>query len=311
MNSPIKLVPVLILCVFTGLAFWLAAHWLAHAQSQESSKSQAAQFNPYPELDEKARAVKGADEKAIRELADAVFLVVTGDNVPSLFVSPYKEKLVRAEINYRSGQKAGIPEANIVRVIDELARTFDAPEYARTDEEEVRETRLSISFWVPHFIVHQAAGTGAESSTEPPYTVNSVMSPLEALFVTRFLIMQKEDNSSSQVTSTERAEIKARVNKLDEKGFQLTWQERGQVRMALIEQMLFPEKPQLTAEELATRVLQQRTEQTKQARAVLMERTSSARDAEMQEVFRRASKMKVSDGIALANRSLELLGIVN
>src|SRR4051812_39059696 len=103
MNRPIKIIPVLILVAFTGLGFWLAAHWLAHAQSQESSKSQAGQINPYAQLDEKASAVKGADEKAIRQLTDAVFELITGDNVPTLFINPYKERLVRAEINYRSG----------------------------------------------------------------------------------------------------------------------------------------------------------------------------------------------------------------
>jgi hypothetical protein len=122
--------------------------------------------------------------------------------------------------------------------------------------------------------------------------------------------MQKESNPWSQTTLAERAETKAQVKKLEEKGFQLTWQERGQVRSALIDQLLYPEKPQLTAEELATRVLQQRTEQP-QPRAFLIGRPSSARDAEMQEVFRRASKMKFNDGIALANRSLDLLGIDN
>jgi hypothetical protein len=307
MNRPTTLIPVFVVVVFAGFAFWLAAHWIARAQSKES-KSQATQIEPYAQLDEKASAVKGADEKAIRELSDAVFQLVTGDQDPSLFVSPYKERLVRAEINYRSGQTAGIPEANVVRVIDELARTFDAPEYARTDEDEVRETRLSLSSGMPHFIPHQSTGTGAVSSTEPPYTINSVMSPLEALYVMRFLIMQKEINPWSQTTPAERTEVKARVNQLGEKGFQLNLRQRGEVRTALIEQKLYPERPQLTAEELATRLQQQKAEQS---RFVLMSRPSSARDAEMQEVFRRASKMKLTDAIVLVNKSLDLLGIEN
>jgi len=308
MNGPIRITSLLIFFAFTGLSIWSTAHWLAHAQSQDGKKTEAVRIDPYAQLDEKASAVKGADEQAIRQLADAVFLLIVGDQIPSLFVSPYKERFVRAEINYRSGQKAGIPEANIVRVIDELARTLNAPEYARTDEEEVRDTRLAVSLWMPHFIVHQAAGTGEGSSTEQPYTLNPVMSPLEALYVTHFLIMQKQINQSSQITSAERAELKARVKRLEEEGFRLTQPERGEVMRALIEQKLDPEKPQVTAEDLAKRAQQQRTERTG---AFLSFRRSTARDQEMQEVFRRAQRMKVGDAIALANRSLELLGVDN
>jgi hypothetical protein len=166
MNRPIRTTSIFVLFAVACPSIWSAAHWLAHAQSQDGKKSEAGRIDPYAQLDEKASAVKGADEQAIRQLADAVFLLVVGDQIPSLFVSPYKERFVHAEINYRSGQKAGIPEANIVRVIDELARTLDAPEYARTDEEEVRDTRLAVSLWTPHFIVHQAAGTGEGSSLD-------------------------------------------------------------------------------------------------------------------------------------------------
>jgi len=265
---------------------------------------------PYARVNEKADAVKGADETAIRELADAVLVLTIGDGVPSVFVSPYKERLIRAELNYRTGQKDGIPEANIVRVIDELVRELSAPEYAKTDEDQVYDTRLAISSLMPHFIVQRPLRSGEESSTGAPYTVDPTMSPLEAVYVTRFLIMQKEISESSLITPTERAELKARINKLTDSGFQLTWRERNAVMAALVGQRLHTETPQLTLEELATRARQQIAEQTQyQARAFLSAGPSSSRYKEMQEVFRRAYTMKVSDAVALTNRSLALLGI--
>lgn len=307
MNKRLKVISIIFLSAFGSLSLWLTAHWLVRGQSPQNTPSYLPQ--PYARVNEKAAAVRGADEGAIRELADAVLLLTIGDSLPSVFVSPYKERLVRAELNYRSGQKGGIREANIVRVIDELVRELSAPEYAKTDEDQVHDIRLAISALMPHFIVHQRLASG-EESTEAPYTVGPTMSPLEAVYVTRFLIMQKEINESSLITPTERAETKATIKKLTDSGFHLTWRERNALMTALIVQKLHTEKPQLTVEELAARARQQVAEQSKsQARAFLSAGPSSPRYKEMQEVFRRAYTMKVSDAVALTNRSLALLGI--
>ncbi len=310
MNKRLKIISIFCLFAFGSLSIWLAGDWLVRGQSQRNTGGPLPLPEPYARVDKRASAVRGANEEAIRELADAVLLLVIGDTVPDVLVNPYKERLVRAEINYRGGQKAGIPEVNIVRVVDELVRKLNAPEYARTDEDEVHDTRLAISYLMPHFIVHQPFRSGEESFTETPNTVDPSMSPLEAVYVTRFLIMQKEINESSQITPTERAEMKAAIKKLADAGFQLTWRERGAVMAALIDQKLHTEKHQLTAEELAARARQDTAERTKnQARVFLSAGPSSSRYKEMQKVFRRAYTMNVSDALALTNRSFELLGI--
>jgi hypothetical protein len=308
MNRRLKVISIISLSVFGSLTIWLTTHWLVRGQSRQNTPSYLPQ--PYARINEKAGAVKGADETAIRELADAVLLLTIGDRVPRVFVSPYKERLIRAELNYRRGQKEGIPEANTVRVIDELVQELSAPEYAKTDEDQVHDTRLAISSLMPHFIVQQPLRSEEESSKEAPYTVDPTMSPLEAVYVTRFLIMQKETNESSLITPTERAELKATIKKLTDSGFQLTWLERNAVMAALIGQKLHTETPQLTVEELATRARHQTAEQPKnQTRVFLSAGPSSSRYKEMQEVFHRAYTMKVSDAVLLTNRSFELLGI--
>jgi hypothetical protein len=79
---------------------------------------------------------------------------------------------------------------------------------------------------------------------------------------------------------------------------------------ALIEQKLHPDKPQLTAEELATSAQQQSAERAKnQARTYLSGLPYSQRSEEMRAVFHRAYTMKVGDALALTNKALELLGI--
>lgn len=308
MNKRLKVISIISLSVFGSLTIWLTTHWLVRGQSRQNTPSYLPQ--PYARVNEKAGAVKGADERAIRELADAVLLLTIGDSVPSEFVRPYKERLIRAELNYRRGQREGIPEASIVRVIDELARELSAPEYAKTDEDQVHDTRLAISSLMPQFIVQQPLRPGEESSTGAPYTVDPTMSPLEAVYVTRFLIMQKEINESYLITPTERAELKGTIKKVIDSGFQLTWREHNAVMAALIGQKVHTERPQLTVEELATQARQQIAEQTKnEARAFLSAGPSSSRYKEMQEVFHRAYTMKVSDAVVLTNRSFELLGI--
>lgn len=307
MNKRLKVILFFFVSAFGGLTMWLTTNWLVRGQSQENTPVQMPQ--PYALVDEKARAVKSADERAIRELADAVLQLMIADRVPSVLVQPYKEQIVRAEINYRSGLKQGVPEANIVRVIEELARKLSAPDYARTDELEVRDTRLALSYMMPHFIVHQPLPAGEESSMAMPFTINPTMSPLEAVYVTRFLIMQKEINESSLLTPTERAEIRAEIEKLRGAGILLTRRQRGAVMSALIDQKLNPEKPQQTAEELAARARQVPEQTNIEYRAVLSAGPSSPRYKEMQDVVHRAYTMKVSDAVVLANRSLELLGI--
>ena len=235
MNKGVRiLVSIVLLLTISGLFFWLTR--LAYGRLQETKNKGVPLPTPYAQVDEKAAALEGADEKPIRELADAVVVWAIGDNLPSVLVSPFKERLIQAEINYRSGRKAGIPEGNIVRVIDELAQTLNAPDYARTDEDEVRDTRLVISYMMPHFIIQQRLAAGEESTDGLPYTLNPTMSPLEAAYVARFLIMQKEINESSQITRAERAEVKLNVKKLRDEGFRLNWREQGSVISCLDEQ---------------------------------------------------------------------------
>jgi hypothetical protein len=310
-----------------------ARGWFAYGQSQERTNTPpparlveiASAVNeshdgmdvslyvpePYKRVNEKAGAVTGADEKAIRELADAVLQLITDGRLPSVIARLFLERMAQAEIDYRSGRKAGIPESNIVRVIDHLAAKLGAPKYARTDEDEVRDLRLSISQMMPNFIPRRPLGAGEESPAGFPYTVEPLMSPLEAIYVTRFLIMQKEISEFSLLTTEERAEVKTAVNKLKENGVRLTLRERAEVMMALTAQKLYPEKAQLTAGELAAEARRRSAEQENNRTRTFLRFGGPAtiRYEEMQEVFHRAYRMKVSDALELASRSIELLGI--
>jgi hypothetical protein len=338
-SSMNKRVMVIVTCLalFSAVvvAIWqiYARSWLAYGQSHERTNSpphvsrvvevraidrpedetDISRYvsEPYKRVNEKAGAINGADERAIRELADALMPLIADPRLPTAIVSPFLKRVTQAEIDYRRGRKAGIPEFNIVRVIDHLATTFGAPKYARTDEDEVRAMRLSTSQMIPNFIPRRPLGAGEESWPGISYTVDPLMSPLEAVYVTRLLIMQKEHSEFSLLTTEERAEIKTAVDKLKEMGVRLTLRERAEVMMALTEQKLYPEKHQQRAEELAAEAQRRSAERenTRTGTFLRFERPLTPRFKEMQEVFDRAYRMNVSDALELANRAIELLGI--
>jgi hypothetical protein len=329
--------------MFTGLAVFIVgamAFWLivgryrvAYGKSHERAKTpfpaQPVEFvsanyesqdrmaprlylgAPYERVNDRAAAVRGVDEKAIRELADAVLLLITLDRPPSAILRPFMERVAQAEIDYRSGRKAGIPEANVVRVFDYLAVKLRAPNYARTDEDEVRDKRLSIAQIMPNFIPRRPPGAGEESPLWFPYTVDPLMSPLESVYVTHSLITQKEFGNFSLLTTEERADVKTAINKLKERGIRLTWREQAEVTSALIEQKLHPNMGQLTAEELAGEARRLSAAPANNHNGCVLQSggPSTIREREMKKVFDRAYRMRVTDAMELAGKSIELLGI--
>jgi hypothetical protein len=96
-----------------------------------------------------------------------------------------------------------------------------------------------------------------------------------------------------------------------ENDVRLTLRERVEVMMALTGQKLYPEKAQLTAGELAAEARRRSAERENNRTGAFLRfgGPSTIRYEEMQEVFHRAYRMKVSDALELASRSIELLGI--
>ncbi len=74
---------------------------------------------------------------------------------------------------------------------------------------------------------------------------------------------------------------------------------------------MYPEKAQLTAEELAVEARRRSAERENNRAGTFLRfgGPSTIRYKEMQEVFHRAYRMKVSDALELASRSIEFLGI--
>jgi hypothetical protein len=103
-------------------------------------------------------------------------------------------RIARAELGYRSGQHRPIVEDDVVHAVNQLAMRFGAPEYSKTDVNQVHQLRFELSFEVPHLI---------SSSSSEGKVISSTMSPTEAAYVTLSMIHQKLFNAKYQVSSDE------------------------------------------------------------------------------------------------------------
>lgn len=298
-----------IVALGTGLV-WLNSRGIVRGKSQANKAAQGLRAEPYLRIDEKALAATGTEETAIRELAKAVFNPEISE-LPIEFARLFEERFIRAEINYRRGDRAGIPEINVVRVIDEMAQRLDAPDYAKTSTDEIREARLGISRWMPHFIVRKSPALKSEAQDKVQTVISPTMSPLEAAYVINYLILQKKRNEWYQLTQEERAEIKRTLQQLNDDKFQLSPEQRARVGIMLTQQKAFKESSPRSLEDILKAVRNSTApaaEGTKADEARLVS-YDSPRAKEMQDVFQKAAALNSREALDLANRALNLLGL--
>jgi hypothetical protein len=154
-------------------------------------------------IDEKALQAKDNDESSVRELADAVFAAPEFAVIPTADREAMKERVLSAELDYRSGQGEGIVEENIVETVNELADKFSAPDYARTSALQVRVLRAGLMNRYPNFIAQEHHSGETRPEVNIGDSISPTMSPLEAVFVTGGLLWQKMVNEYFQYTPQE------------------------------------------------------------------------------------------------------------
>jgi len=260
-------------------------------------------------IEEITSTLKSGDEAAIRELADLVWLITTNNKTPQEILLPVKERLIRAEIDYRNGKSEGIPENRIVDVIDYLANQFDAPAYAQAQLDEVKILRFGQAYPLFHSLAPNLAAMSEAEQKALPVQINSSMSPTEAVYFTLTLIFQKQLNPCNQLTADERSEVESSLKALEASGLS-SFKERGRLRWALCNREADPDKLHLTPEQLAAEVKIYAAERRPLAeKPYLLGPPYSARYREMQGVFKRAYSMKLDEVLPLINKSLDLLGL--
>lgn len=153
-------------------------------------------------INSKAEALNSADETQIRDLTNEIFKSFELDQVPAALTDGLRERLVRAEVNYRSGRGNAVSEFGIVRMTNMLGDKLGAPAYFKTNVFEVRRLEMAFMPFLSKLIGKKPAGhiSGPKARKS---SVNATMSPLEAFTIAGLLIQQKRFNPTYQVTQEE------------------------------------------------------------------------------------------------------------
>jgi hypothetical protein len=194
------------LIFFVSIAFSCTVLWLVNSpavQGRAPAVPQNTQSgNPFVELNRKAKASKGIDPIAVNDVTSEVINTFAPTDVPAFTQEAMKERVGRAELNYRQGVDKGISEVKVARTVNELADKFALPDYAKVSVAMVRTARVILMLQLPN-LIGQDAPADKNHKKKIGSSINRSMSPLEATALTLFLLQQKTLNEAFQVSHKE------------------------------------------------------------------------------------------------------------
>jgi hypothetical protein len=191
-KKTLKLFGVL-LALTIGIAVMSAKIGLTTKSKNADNPNKHERVNSF---NNKARLAKTGDEQAVNDFADEVFSQFAPPEAADAFPL-FKDRIVRAEANYRRTGKGGIQEKNVVGAFNELAKQIGAPDYAKVSVRQLRFLRLNAMGAFPG-LIGQPKWTQSNNSV-----IDSEMSPLEAVGMSLWLGNQKLANEDFQVTPNE------------------------------------------------------------------------------------------------------------
>lgn len=209
MNKRLCLILIASSCFFVGL--WVASPALnssikVRAQQSEPNETGLSQDNWFERINKRARVAQHGDLREARDLADAVIEpYTTGSPILNSdgTLGEVKDRLARAEVEYRKHRGHAIPEENVVRLVNALVKKFGAPEYAKSDRYEVRRQRMALFVLTPALTTIERASIGKEGNRRGG-GLSPKLSPLEAANVAMSLVYQKIFNDEYHQDASER-----------------------------------------------------------------------------------------------------------
>jgi hypothetical protein len=188
--------------IVTMLFVFCLCGFLMLSNLTQPTNGQTQQYpDPFGTLNAKTNAANPNDSVSINGLVDEVFKFMLVDlvNVPSQI----KGRIVLAETKYRNNQRDGITETKLAAAIDVLATRFNAPNYAKTNESEIRELRMSMMPYATSLVgVYRPNEVNRNSSVNQ--TINTKMSPSETVLILLMMIQQKQTHPYYQMTQAEK-----------------------------------------------------------------------------------------------------------
>lgn len=192
------------------LATLLASGFLFFGRFVKGQTQQPKDF--FGDLNNKSRLANPNDDASINALVDEIFnfMLIDLSEVPSQI----KGRIARTEKKYRNNQRSGIAEVKVVEAINGLAIRFNAPEYARTSETEVRDLRISMMPYLSQ-LVGVFRESEANNNNSVNQTINPNLSPAEAVVIMLMMIQQKETNPFYQMTVAEKSAVWQQLHSKD------------------------------------------------------------------------------------------------
>ncbi len=150
-------------------------------------------------IDDQAVLAQHGSETAARNVTAKIFsLAGVAPELATAF--GFQERIVQNEMLYRQGAHGPIHEVDIVKAVNNLASSMNAPLWAHTDLIEVRTLRMSMLTMYPRMIANSHPTPGKRLEI-----LSKDMSPLEATHIAVMLIEQKTFNKEYQFTHAEKA----------------------------------------------------------------------------------------------------------
>jgi len=188
--------------LFLSSALCVTAILIVGGRRASSQDFQIDRADSIARINSKAELLNTADETVIRDLADEAFRSFDADLVPPEISDTIKERIVRAEVNYRRGYGKPVSEFGVVRMTNMLMKKLGAPAYAQTNVFEVRRLEMNFLPFLSKFIGKKPVGT-SHGPKALGSSFNPEMSPLESVVIANLLIQQKRVNPAYQLTQDE------------------------------------------------------------------------------------------------------------
>jgi hypothetical protein len=171
------------------LSFAACATVLLSVRTTRAQGAYMSDKSVFHNIDEKAAKATSNDPVAIKDLADEIFRYV-----PQEVAGAAKSRAIDAEISFRHRSRAGVKDTDVVRMLNQLAAQFNAPDYGYTTLQQLRRLRVSLGLGMPHFV--------GSHSTSKELNMGD-LSPLEAVYLSYMMVQQKLNNRQYQVTPQE------------------------------------------------------------------------------------------------------------
>lgn len=212
LNTRLLLV-VSVVCLIVVAAVWSFRPRRAAGAQVTTDAATAAWQSRWLRVEEKAGSAEAGDADSISQLANEVFgQAHLFGTLPDAVKDSVQERVISAELRYRSGGGRASTHSDVARMINWVADTLALPSYARTSEHQILDVRFRSLMLTPRFM---GKGLSAGEDSAPltvggfgaPLTVggsvNPAMSPLQACYLAMFAMDAKMGNPDYQVAPEE------------------------------------------------------------------------------------------------------------